>query len=186
MSRRTSFKAPRDDSLSPEGSECSTSTTQSHADRKKETHLRCERQRREAINNGYTELKALLPASMSTMGCKTTNASILFKASEYIKQLQSEADQEEKELQQAESKEAALKMIAGEYENMSRESPQESNIQSQMMKKLLDDCYDSFKHNVNPSDYGSMAKSLISWVEQLEPESKKSVNEIIRMPFNAM
>jgi hypothetical protein len=33
----------------------------------------------EFLQNGYQELKELLPSSLSAMGCKTTNASILFR-----------------------------------------------------------------------------------------------------------
>ncbi|CAJ0942394.1 unnamed protein product, partial [Mesorhabditis belari] len=173
----------RVDSLSPAGSECSTSTALSHADRKKETHLRCERQRREAINNGYSELKDLIPASMATMGCKTTNAAVLFRAAEYLQLLQNEVEAEKQELAQAESKIAALSMIAEQYESMSREAPQECTIQMQMMKKLLDDCYLSFTNQVNLNDYATITRSLIPWVETLEPQTKTTMENIIKMPF---
>ncbi|VDK19406.1 unnamed protein product [Anisakis simplex] len=69
-------------------------------DRKKATHLRCERQRREAINNGYQELKELLPASLTSLGCKTTNAAILFRAADYLTQLKEDLDSSEETISQ--------------------------------------------------------------------------------------
>ncbi|PIC41173.1 hypothetical protein B9Z55_008683 [Caenorhabditis nigoni] len=98
MSRTTrsaaaSSSTQKDDSnmemMSPEGSSSSPSAPNTPAnpfstDRKKATHLRCERQRREAINSGYNELKDLIPQTTTSLGCKTTNAAILFSRFESI------------------------------------------------------------------------------------------------------
>uniref|UniRef100_A0A0N5C400 BHLH domain-containing protein n=1 Tax=Strongyloides papillosus TaxID=174720 RepID=A0A0N5C400_STREA len=142
-------------------------------DKKKETHLRCERQRREAINNGYNELRELLPKSMSSLGCKTTNASILFRSSDYIQQLTSKLENQEEELSKLRSKVAALQMIASEYENLSMENcPQiEESRDQQALIKLLEMAFESFKKDVDTSDYEKLTKTLLAWVEKLDYKS---------------
>uniref|UniRef100_A0A0N4Z7E7 BHLH domain-containing protein n=1 Tax=Parastrongyloides trichosuri TaxID=131310 RepID=A0A0N4Z7E7_PARTI len=142
-------------------------------DKKKETHLRCERQRREAINNGYNELRELLPKSMSSLGCKTTNASILFRSSDYIQQLTTKLENQEDELSKLRSKYAALQMIASEYENLSMESASqlEESRDQQALVKLLEMAFDSFKRDVDTSDYEKLTKTLLAWVEKLDYKS---------------
>jgi hypothetical protein len=106
-------------------------------DRKKQTHLRCERQRREAINvnywlvrssfvifqSGYNDLKELLPASSSFNGCKVTNASILFRAADYVKSLDDKIKEKEKQISGFSSSQAAMCMIIQQYENMGADKP---------------------------------------------------------------
>eukprot|EP00080_Pristionchus_pacificus_P016078 PDM76098.1 mxl-2 [Pristionchus pacificus] len=100
------------DAQSPNGSEVSHENAESTTmDRKKATHLRCERQRREAINNGYNELKELLPPSMTALGCKTTNAAILFRAYDYMKQLESENDTADSDLGQLQAQVLLISVI---------------------------------------------------------------------------
>jgi hypothetical protein len=55
------------------------------------------------------------------MGCKTTNASILFRAADYIQQLDSDQRKSADELQRLKSQMAALQVIAVNYEQLSSE-----------------------------------------------------------------
>jgi len=144
------------------------------SERKKQTHLRCERQRREAINTGYSDLKDLLPASTSFAGCKTTNASILFRAADYVKQLDETIRAKEKTVKGYESSQAAMRMIIQQYESMGADKPQP--VQTQMLKTFLDRCFDSFSEEVDMSDYTAMTKSMLMWVEQLRyPEVVQAI-----------
>ncbi|OZC11384.1 Helix-loop-helix DNA-binding domain protein [Onchocerca flexuosa] len=120
MSSNSSLEAPggsRDSKNSPDST-----------DRKKATHLRCERQRREAINIGYQELKELIPPSFSPIGCKTTNAAILFQAAEYLNQLKKEEENLNETISQLTAQVSALELIAKQYENMANEIFAERNI----------------------------------------------------------
>ncbi|KAI6222378.1 BHLH domain-containing protein [Aphelenchoides fujianensis] len=135
------------------------------SERKKQTHLRCERQRREAINNGYNDLKELLPASTSFAGCKTTNASILFRAADYVKQLDETIKAKEKTVNGFASSQAAMCMIIQQYESMGADKPQP--VHTQVLKSFLDECFDSFSKEVDMNNYQTMTKSLLMWVEKL-------------------
>lgn len=53
------------------------------------------------------------------MGCKTTNASILFRAADYIQQLENDRQKSADELQRLKSQMAALQVIALNYEQLS-------------------------------------------------------------------
>uniref|UniRef100_A0A7E4VP48 BHLH domain-containing protein n=1 Tax=Panagrellus redivivus TaxID=6233 RepID=A0A7E4VP48_PANRE len=137
----------------------------SNPDRKKATHLRCERQRREAINTGYNDLKDLLPASANVVGCKTTNAAILFRAADYVKQLNSEIKKDEDELAKMQTQLSALELIAQQYESFSDASKPEEPVQVEMMTKFLDACFDSFSEKFNDANYESITRSILGWTE---------------------
>ncbi|GMT18340.1 hypothetical protein PFISCL1PPCAC_9637 [Pristionchus fissidentatus] len=167
------------DVLSPAGSEEST------MDRKKATHLRCERQRREAINNGYNELKELLPPSMTAMGCKTTNAAILFRAYDYMKQLEGENSAADQEMIQLQAQVSALRMIAQQYETMTADAPLTSNAspQAKMLQVLLEECFTSFAEEVDPSSYEAITRTLLQWTETLENDVQNTVAKMTAVPF---
>ncbi|KAE9417229.1 hypothetical protein Angca_004425, partial [Angiostrongylus cantonensis] len=163
--RRTSTAAARDVSeMSPTGSD-----TLLYSDKKKETHLRCERQRREAINSGYSDLKELIPPTASAMGCKITNAAILFRACDYMTQLKSEVEANEKELRRLNAEVSALEMIAAQYETMAAEAPSSNScsLQARMLQILIDGCFSTFVEQVDFSSYASITRTLLTWVEQL-------------------
>uniref|UniRef100_A0AC34QFY4 BHLH domain-containing protein n=1 Tax=Panagrolaimus sp. JU765 TaxID=591449 RepID=A0AC34QFY4_9BILA len=109
------------------------------SDRKKQTHLRCERQRREAINSGYNELKDLLPPNSSFVGCKTTNAAILFRAADYVKHLNEEIKKDEDELTKLQTQLSALELIAQQYETFSNDSEPDSPHLNEEIKKDEDE-----------------------------------------------
>ncbi|CAB3403638.1 unnamed protein product [Caenorhabditis bovis] len=182
--------------MSPEGSSSSPSapTTPTNPlytmDRKKATHLRCERQRREAINSGYNELKDLIPQTTTSLGCKTTNAAILFRACDFITQLKNDIDGNDKELQQLTAQAAALEMIAAEYEQMASAVPSASTqtIQTKMLQTLLDDCFNSFSEQVDFSTYATITRTLLSWVENLAANKepfKSTAGKMVTMPFTS-
>ncbi|CAG9535379.1 unnamed protein product [Cercopithifilaria johnstoni] len=139
-------------------------------DRKKATHLKCERQRREAINIGYQELKVLLPASFSPIGCKTTNAAILFRAADYLNHLKKEEGDLNERVSQLAAQVSALELIAKQYENMAVSSctSARSSIQCQIMQAFLDSCFASFRKQVNVSSLQSVIETLLPWVEILD------------------
>ncbi|EFO15357.2 helix-loop-helix DNA-binding domain-containing protein [Loa loa] len=153
----------------PGGSRDSKNSPDS-TDRKKATHLRCERQRREAINIGYQELKELLPASFSPIGCKTTNAAILFRAADYLNHLKKEEENLHETIVQLTAQVSALELIAKQYENMAVSSctSNRSSIQCQIMQAFLDSCFASFRRQVNVSNLQSVIETLLPWVEILD------------------
>uniref|UniRef100_A0A1I7WQS6 BHLH domain-containing protein n=1 Tax=Heterorhabditis bacteriophora TaxID=37862 RepID=A0A1I7WQS6_HETBA len=167
--RRASVASEEVSEMSPTGSDSSI-----YSDKKKQTHLRCERQRREAINNGYLELKELIPQTPSAMGCKTTNAAILFRACEHMSQLTGEVEAGEKELQQLAAQVSALEMIAAQYETMTAETPStnSSSLQAQMVR-LKHDCFGSFLEQVDFSSYATITRTLLTWVEQLAAHNEQ-------------
>ncbi|KJH47992.1 Helix-loop-helix DNA-binding domain protein [Dictyocaulus viviparus] len=182
--RRTSTVAHRD------VSEMSRTRTDSliYSDKKKETHLRCERQRREAINSGYSDLKELIPQTASAMGCKITNAAILFRACDYMAQLKSEVSVNEKELEQLNAEVSALEMIAAQYEAMATDIPSSnsSSIQARMLQVLIDGCFSTFVEQVDFSSYASITRTLLTWVEQLASHNsafKKTATEMVTLPL---
>uniref|UniRef100_A0A914C5Q2 BHLH domain-containing protein n=1 Tax=Acrobeloides nanus TaxID=290746 RepID=A0A914C5Q2_9BILA len=154
------------------------------SERKKQTHLRCERQRREAINSGYNSLKELLPASSSFsgynslkellpasssfVGCKTTNAAILFRAAEYVKVLNDSIAKSEEDLSKLRTQYSALELIMQQYENFSMESQPFTALQIQMLQGFLDACFESFVNHVDASSYQAITRSLLMWIEQLD------------------
>ncbi|EFP08423.1 hypothetical protein GCK72_011803 [Caenorhabditis remanei] len=206
MSTRTTrssaaSSSQKDDSIlelmSPEGSSSSPSAPNTPAasggfstDRKKATHLRCERQRREAINSGYNELKDLIPQTTTSLGCKTTNAAILFRACDFMAQLKSDITDSDKQLNQLNAQAAALEMIASEYEQMASAVPDssQSTIQVKMLQLLLDDCFNSFSSTVDFTTYATITRTLLSWVESLAPNSepfKSTAGKMVTMPFTS-
>uniref|UniRef100_A0A914UWY8 BHLH domain-containing protein n=1 Tax=Plectus sambesii TaxID=2011161 RepID=A0A914UWY8_9BILA len=168
----------------PDMAEGSASAEKKHSpdstDRKKLTHLRCERQRREAINNGYQELKELLPSSLSAMGCKTTNASILFRACEFVHQLENDKQKNAEELTRLKAQLSALEIIAMQYEQLSSDQTDASmtsgsgssaanngpaSVQWRMFRQLMDTWFESFSQRVQTDDYNSIARTLLAWQE---------------------
>nr|CDJ83788.1 Basic helix-loop-helix dimerisation region bHLH domain containing protein [Haemonchus contortus]CDJ85763.1 Basic helix-loop-helix dimerisation region bHLH domain containing protein [Haemonchus contortus] len=169
--------------MSPTGSDSSV-----YSDKKKQTHLRCERQRREAINSGYSDLKELVPQTASAMGCKTTNAAILFRACDYMHQLTSEVKANEKDIQQLNAQISALEMIACQYEAMAAEAPSTTttSLQTRMLQILLDDCFSSFVEQVDFSSYATITRTLLTWVERIASHSdrfKKTAGVMVTLPF---
>lgn len=169
--------------MSPTGSDSSV-----YSDKKKQTHLRCERQRREAINSGYSDLKELIPQTASAMGCKTTNAAILFRACDYMTQLTSEVEANEKDIQQLSAQISALEMIAAQYEAMAADAPSSSSpsLQARMLQILLDDCFSSFIEQVDFSSYATITRTLLTWVEQIASHNdqfKKTASHMVTLPF---
>lgn len=185
------------EAMSPEGSSSSPSAPNTPAnsggfstDRKKATHLRCERQRREAINSGYSELKDLIPQTTTSLGCKTTNAAILFRACDFMGQLKTDISDADKQLNQLNAQAAALEMIASEYEQMASSVPDagQSTIQVKMLQLLLDDCFSSFSSQVDFNTYATITRTLLSWVESLAPNNepfKSTAGKMVTMPFTA-
>ncbi|CAD6197568.1 unnamed protein product [Caenorhabditis auriculariae] len=187
MGRRNSTAHDEMNEMSPSASETCSASSYSN-DRKKQTHLRCERQRREAINSGYNELKDLIPQTTTSLGCKTTNAAILFRACDFMSQLSNDVDSSEKELQQLNAKAAALEMIAAQYEQMASAVPSNgsSSIQAKMLQTLLDDCFSTFVDQVDFSSYATITRTLLTWVEGLSSNSnqfKRTVGKVVTLPF---
>ncbi|MFH4975018.1 hypothetical protein AB6A40_001727 [Gnathostoma spinigerum] len=141
-------------------------------DKKKATHLRCERQRREAINNGYHELRSLLPSSLSSLGCKTTNAAILFRASDYLTQLKNDYNASDESITQLLAQVSALELIAQQYESMSAENPtpDKASIQCEMIQAFLDSCFASFCAQVDVTGVPNITRTLLPWIENLDYE----------------
>ncbi|CAI2349815.1 unnamed protein product [Caenorhabditis sp. 36 PRJEB53466] len=193
----SSTKEEHMDLMSPEGSSGSPSAPNTPAnsglfinDRKKATHLRCERQRREAINSGYNELKDLIPQTTTSLGCKTTNAAILFRACDFMNQLKQDISESDKELAQLSAQAAALEMIASEYEQMASSVPAvgQSSIQVKMLQLLLDDCFTSFSEQVDFTTYATITRTLLSWVENLAANNepfKSTAGKMVTMPFTS-
>lgn len=77
-----------------------------------------------------------MPASASFIGCKTTNAAILFRAAEYVNFLNDEISKSDKELLKLKTKYAALEMILQQYEHFSMDAQPFSALQLQMVKIL--------------------------------------------------
>ncbi|VDM59308.1 unnamed protein product [Angiostrongylus costaricensis] len=200
--RRTSTATARDVSeMSPTGSD-----TLLYSDKKKETHLRCERQRREAINrfaydsafkpsfqSGYSDLKELIPPTTSAMGCKITNAAILFRLSyyracDYMTQLKSEVEASEKELRRLNAEVSALEMIAAQYETMAAEAPSSNScsLQARMLQILIDGCFSTFVEQVDFSSYASITRTLLTWVEQLASHNNAFKVDQPQPPFVAV
>jgi hypothetical protein len=153
------------------------------SERKKQTHLRCERQRREAINNGYVELKELLPANSSFAGCKTTNAAILFRAAEYIKTLNDSIKKSDDELSKLQMQYSALELILQQYESFSMDTQPYSALQVQMWQNFLDCCFESFAAYLKTSDYQAITRSLLLWIERLDLQ--RPADELITPIFKS-
>lgn len=87
------------------------------------------------FQSGYSELKDLIPQTTTSLGCKTTNAAILFRACDFMNQLKQDISESEKELNQLNAQAAALEMIASEYEQMASSVPAtgQSTIQVKMV-----------------------------------------------------
>jgi len=151
-------------------------------DKKKQTHLRCERQRREAINSGYAELKQLLPSHMAPLGCKTTNASILYRACDYIRQLQGELNKSNEEVSKQKQQLMALQIICAQYEQLAMEqedggigSNGGSNLKIQMFVNLMEEWFRSFDGQVSTESYPALTKSFLSWLERLDFENAPEI-----------
>ncbi|CAI4227473.1 unnamed protein product [Auanema sp. JU1783] len=172
-----------------EANTMSPTESDSFVDKKKETHLRCERQRREAINNGYSDLKDLIPQTPSAMGCKITNAAILFRACEHMSQLNSEVEASNKEIQQLTTQVSALEMIAAQYEAMASENTSGGSvsIQAKMVQALLDECFDSFSEQVDFTSYATITRTLLTWVESLAGDNeqfKKTASRLLTLALS--
>lgn len=68
-----------------------------------------------------------MPQSLSPVGCKTTNAAILFRTVDYINQLKGDIESIDTNLSQLASQVSTLELIIKEYENMSAASSIEPN-----------------------------------------------------------
>uniref|UniRef100_A0A183D9S4 BHLH domain-containing protein n=1 Tax=Gongylonema pulchrum TaxID=637853 RepID=A0A183D9S4_9BILA len=88
-------------------------------------------------------LKELLPASFYTVGCKTTNAAILFRAADYLNQLKTEEQSAQESLSQLVAQVSALELIAQQYEHMavSSTASNKSSIQCQIVRHSYILCF---------------------------------------------
>lgn len=143
-------------------------------DRKKATHLRCERQRREAINSGYADLKQLLPSHLSPLGCKTTNASILYRACDYIRQLQAEEQRASEEKAKLSAQAMALQIIARQYQQIAIDQEQTTTpgnpaspicLKYKMFQDLMMKWFASYSSQVDTASYPEMTRTVLSWLE---------------------
>ncbi|TKR57973.1 hypothetical protein L596_030606 [Steinernema carpocapsae] len=163
-------------SVDPESSPGSAGSqkpqTAEWAERRKQTHLRCEKQRREAINNGYGELKELLPENMVPAGCKQTNASILFRTCDYLKQLEENNQSNEDKLKKKRAKLEGLQMIARQYESMLGDATSSASsplsLQCQMLRALMETCFQTFANDIDVTDYETLTRTLITWANELD------------------
>lgn len=82
----------------------------------------------------------MLPISSSFVGCKTTNASILFRAAEYVQSLNKSINKCDSELNKLQTQYSALEMILKQYENFSLDVHSYSIIQIRLVcisKKII-------------------------------------------------
>ena len=119
------------------------------------------------FQTGYNDLKDLLPSNSSFVGCKTTNAAILFRAADYVKQLNEEIKKDEEEFSKLQTQLSALELIAQQYESFSSSNEPDSPLQVEMMKKFLDSCFESFSTTFDDKDYPTITKTLLSWIESM-------------------
>lgn len=75
----------------------------------------------------------MLPVSSSFIGCKTTNAAILFRAAEYVQSLNESIEKCDDELLKLRTQNSALEMILQQYENFSLDVQPYSAIQIQIV-----------------------------------------------------
>ncbi|VDM94702.1 unnamed protein product, partial [Onchocerca ochengi] len=133
---------------------------------------------------GYQELKELIPPSFSPVGCKTTNAAILFQAADYLNQLKKEEENLNETISQLTAQVSALELIAKQYENMAVNScvSNRSSIQCQVMQTFLDSCFASFRRQVNVSSLQSVIETLLPWVEILDYDkiSRDTLNAVYK------
>lgn len=107
----------------------------------------------------------MLPANSSFVGCKTTNAAILFRAADYVKLLNEEIKKNEEELSKMQTQLSALELIAQQYESFSVDTKPEVPLQVEMMKIFLDSCFENFSKAFDDKDYQSITRSFLQWVE---------------------
>lgn len=119
------------------------------------------------FQSGYNDLKDLLPSNSSFVGCKTTNAAILFRAADYVKQLNEEIKKDEEEFSKLQTQLSALELIAQQYESFSSSNEPDSPLQVEMMKKFLDSCFETFSTTFDDKDYPTITKTLLSWIESM-------------------
>jgi len=151
-----------------------SSPVDSSTDRKKQVHLRCEQMRREAIKSGYAILQDLLPPELSPLGFKTTNASVLYRAADYLKKLQGQYDSQNEEISRLQSQLAALQIICQNYEQLTVQNDGAPASADQgigaakfnMIRNVIDSLFASFESHVSCDDYKSLAKSMLMWFEQ--------------------
>uniref|UniRef100_A0A915KY54 ADP-ribosylation factor 1-like 2 n=1 Tax=Romanomermis culicivorax TaxID=13658 RepID=A0A915KY54_ROMCU len=163
-----------DDDFSGEDNS-SQSDVGSSTDRKKRVHLKCEKLRREAIKNGYKDLKNLLPNEVAPLGFKMTNASILYRAVDYLRELTQTDEQQKEEIKNLKSQLVALQLICQNYEHLSVEQEHStvsghnhslSTLKYTMFTNLMDELYKSFDSTVSTDNYEVLTRSLLSWLEQ--------------------
>uniref|UniRef100_A0A5S6QLS1 BHLH domain-containing protein n=1 Tax=Trichuris muris TaxID=70415 RepID=A0A5S6QLS1_TRIMR len=147
----------------------------SSTDRKKQVHLKCEKMRREAIKVGYNELKDMLPPEAAPVGYKLTNASILYRAAEFLKKLKLTEKQQSEEISKLHSQLVALQIICQNYAQMAvQKSPTFEALETdtvpylkfELFRALMDFWFESFNNSVEMEEYCKLAQSMLQWFEQ--------------------
>ncbi|KRX99540.1 Max-like protein X, partial [Trichinella pseudospiralis] len=156
-----------------------SATVDSSTDRKKQVHLYCEKMRREAIKVGYAELKHLLPSKVTSLGYKLTNANILYRAADCLRELKQNNKDQTEEINRLRSEVPRLVGNISNYRNYARLSFQEeenfdrlsdiNNAQTlkfELFREMFDYLGRSFDSSVNFDSYPSLAQSMLVWFEQ--------------------
>ncbi|KRY79680.1 Max-like protein X, partial [Trichinella pseudospiralis] len=153
-----------------------SATVDSSTDRKKQVHLYCEKMRREAIKVGYAELKHLLPSKVTSLGYKLTNANILYRAADCLRELKQNNKDQTEEINRLRSEVVALQIICQNYARLSFQEEENfdrlsdiNNAQTlkfELFREMFDYLGRSFDSSVNFDSYPSLAQSMLVWFEQ--------------------
>ncbi|KRX79569.1 Max-like protein X, partial [Trichinella sp. T6] len=156
-----------------------SATVDSSTDRKKQVHLYCEKMRREAIKVGYAELKHLLPSKVTSLGYKLTNANILYRAADCLRELKQNNKDQTEEINRLRSEVPRLVGNISNYRNYARLSFQEeenfdrlsdinnaNTLKFELFREMFDYLGQSFDSSVNFDSYPSLAQSMLVWFEQ--------------------
>ncbi|KRX41965.1 Max-like protein X [Trichinella murrelli] len=153
-----------------------SATVDSSTDRKKQVHLYCEKMRREAIKVGYAELKHLLPSKVTSLGYKLTNANILYRAADCLRELKQNNKDQTEEINRLRSEVVALQIICQNYARLSFQEEENfdrlsdinnaNTLKFELFREMFDYLGQSFDSSVNFDSYPSLAQSMLVWFEQ--------------------
>uniref|UniRef100_A0A183FQD4 BHLH domain-containing protein n=1 Tax=Heligmosomoides polygyrus TaxID=6339 RepID=A0A183FQD4_HELPZ len=136
--------------------------------------------------SGYSDLKELIPQTASAMGCKTTNAAILFRACDYMTQLTSEVEANEKDIQQLSAQVSSRINIDISQFALTPSTNEifRYKLASFQLQILLDDCFSSFIEQVDFSSYATITRTLLTWVEQIASHNDQFKVRSVGSDFN--
>lgn len=179
-------------------------SSEEYKQRRRAAHLRAEQKRRNAIKQGYDDLKEILPCPAHEQAGlqRASKAVILQRTIDYVQTLKKQTSQQSERVKKLENEAKGLRIMK---EQLTQFVGSPNNVNSgslnneisdaarfAIFRGIMDELYSSFEPNVSVNDFATLSGSTFRWLEQyctplsINQAGQKVVNDMMRYNVNMM